>query len=475
MAIENYTEQKREIPILDRFDVIVVGGGISGVSAAVAAGRTGAKVALIERNGFLGGIATSGLMTSMTNEAIRSDELLVVGGVFLEVMEKLVERNATSPHWRCRAMPQFPFDQEVFRALLIELVLDAGVEILVETFTVDAIVESQKVRGVVIESKAGRQAVLADAVVDTTGDADIAHFCGAPVRNKPPDSASLLFLMAGADLDQTVAYFEERPEEWSQYQDRVTSLEDFLDNWRKRDMFHIPHGGGWKMKAVQNAISGGQYVKNKGICTGLDAFGMFAYRPMRTVLINTGFYGIDHLDIRRHSQAELEGRRYIALVAAFLNEHMPGFQDAFVVESANTLGVRFTRWLDAGFDVTLEDIAAGCKYEDSIGSIAAYDHHPQGGVVYPVETAEIPLRIMLPQNVENVIVGSGKSVSTAPRAALRLQVACFVLGQAAGAAAALAAERKQTIRELPIKELQRILIGQGAYLGDAERLAELGF
>ena len=82
------------------------------------------------------------------------------------------------------------------------------------------------------------------------------------------------------------------------------------------------------MKAVQDAISSAEYVKNKGICTGLDAFGLFAYRQTRTVLINTGFYGIDHLDIRLHSQAELEGRRYVALVSEFLKKHMPGFTDA---------------------------------------------------------------------------------------------------------------------------------------------------
>lgn len=468
------TEPERTIPVLAQVDVLIAGAGTAGVAAAVSSARAGAKTMLIERQGFLGGVASAGLMTSATNFVLTGDGRQVVKGIVEEILDKLAERGATSPGWRTRALPQFPFDQEAFRVLLVELVQDAGVETLVETWVTDVVKQGDDLQAAIIESKSGRQAILAKVFVDTTGDADLAAFAGAPCRDTPPDSGSLLFQMRNVDLDKTVDWFEEHPEEWQQYSDRVTTLEEFLANWRDLGMFHLPHGGGRHMRLVQDAIARGEYVREEGLCRDLDVFGMFAYRASGAVMINSCNYRIDHLDIKTHSQAELEARRIVPTVAAFLRSHFPGFENAIVSDTASMVGVRFTRWIDAGFDLTSQDLTDGAHFDDVIGAETASTRHPRGGVIHPPRVAELPYRIMLPQGIDNLLVSSGKSVSTNPRGIVRGQIGCYVLGQAGGVAAAVAAKSGASAREVDIKEVQRELLRQNVYLGDPDRLKELG-
>jgi hypothetical protein len=465
---------QRTVPILAEVEVLVAGGGVAGVSAATAAARAGARTMLIERQGFLGGVAAAGLMTSATNFCITEDGRQVVKGIAEEVLDELAHRGAFTTDWRTRALPQFPFDQETFRVLLIEMIQDAGVETLVETWVTDALKDGSRLKGVLVESKAGCQAVLAEAFVDATGDADLAAYAGAPYRDEPPDSGSLLFQMRDVDLDETVAYFERHPGEWQQYCDRVTPLEDFLANWHERGVFHLPHGGGRRMRLVQDAIARGEYVRERGLCRDLDVLGMFAYRGSGAVLINSCNFRIDHLDVRTHSQAELQARRLVPTIADFLRAQMPGFERAVVSDSAAVVGVRFTRWIDAGFDLTAAHMSEGTQFKDVIGVITAHSHHPQGGVVHWPYVAELPYRIMLPQGTDNLIVASGKSVSTDPRGLVRGEIPCYVLGQAAGAAAATATTRGIDLRGVDIKAVQAELLRQNAYLGSPERLAGLG-
>ena len=467
-------EPERTIPVLAEADVLVAGGGLAGVAAAVAAARAGARTMLVERLGLLGGVATAALMTSMGNFMTLVGGRQVVKGLPEEMLDKLAARNATMKDWRNRAMPQLPYDQEAMRHLLVELVMEAGVETLLETWLVGVVKEGSALTAAISESKSGRQAILAKQFVDATGDADLAAWAGAPLRDTPPDSGTIQFQMRGVDVDQIVAYFEAHPDEWQMYQDMVTPLEDFIANWRERGMFHLPHWGAQKMSIVKEAIAKGEYARDVGLCKAIDVFGMFGYRSAGTVLVNSCNFAIDHLDIRTHSRAEMEARRLIPYIAGFLVKHFPGFKDAHVSESAAVTGVRFTRWIDSGFDFTAADVASGHEFPDVVGVLSKPVPHPMGGNAYQPVATEVPYRIMLPQGVDNVIVGSGKSVSTNPRGLLRAEPCCLVLGQAAGAAAAVAARRCAPLREQPVREVQAELLRQSVYLGEPERLAQLG-
>jgi len=467
-------EVDRSIPILIDTDVLVVGGGVSGVAAAVSAARAGVRTTLVERQGYLGGVATAALMTSATNSVMTADGRQVVKGIFEEVMDELAARGTTCADWRTRALPQFPYDQEVFRVLLIDLVQNAGVETLLEARASSVVMEGSELQRVIVDAKGGRRAIVPRVAVDASGDADLVALAGAPSRNTPPDSGSLLFQMRNVDLDQTAAYFEQHLQEWPQYSDRVTPLEDFLANWRKWGVFHLPHGGGRLLRLVQDAIARGHYIRERGLCTDLDVFGMYAYRGSGTVLINSCNFRIDHLDVRSHSQAELQARQLVPVIAGFLQAHMPGFERATISETADLVGVRFTRWISSGFDLTPQDLEAGRAFEDVIGTQAAQARHPRGGVVYLDRVAELPYRIMLPQGIDNLIVGSGKSVSTQPRGLVRGQVPCYVLGQAAGVAAALASRAEKPCPGVDVQSIQRELLRQNVYLGDRARLSALG-
>ena len=326
-------EPARKIPVLEEVDVVVAGGGTAGVAAAVSAARAGARTMLIERQGMLGGVATAALMTSTCNWGFTGDNRQVSHGIVDEIYHKVAEAGGTTPDWRTRRLPCIPFDQEVYRTVLGNLVMDNGVETLLETWVTGVVRDGKTIQGVVIESKSSRQVVLAKAFVDTSGDADLAAFAGAPLKSQTPNSGSLLFQMRNVDLNQTVKYFEDNPDEWQQYSDRMTPLEDFVANWHDYGCFHLPHGGGRKMKLVQNAIMKGAYSKQEGLAGDLDVFGMFAHRSSGAVMINSCNFKIDHLDIRTLSLAEMQARRQFPKIAAFLKKYMPGFENAIISDS----------------------------------------------------------------------------------------------------------------------------------------------
>jgi len=463
-------EPEKKIPVVEEVDVIVAGGGIAGVAAAVAAARSQANVLLIERDGFLGGVATAGLMASMGNRFFTGDGRLVVRGIALEMVERLVRLGGTSAAWKSLLVPKIPFDPEIFKLVLTEMVREAGIKVYLHTVVADAITSAEKLEGVIVESKSGREAILGKAVVDATGDADVAARAGAPFHHEPTGSNSLEFRMANVDLQRTYKYFKENPERYPSDMDAPRSFEEFEKNWLENGFFYYPHGGGRKPGSnmamlVEKALERGDFSKERGIITGLDAFGMDGCAWNNTVIINSNFSRIDDLDVREESKAEIEARRICFYVAEFLKKYVPGFERSFIIETASDLGVRFTRWVTGEYTLTKEEVERGAKFEDVVGV---------GSAGFPGAAFEIPYRCTIPQEVEGLLVASGKSASTNPKGLLRGMTTCILLGQAAGTAAALAATNHTALRELSIRRLQRSLVNQDVYLGDENRLGELG-
>lgn len=489
---QSINEPSRKIPVLDEMDVVVAGGGLSGVAAAVASARAGAKTTLIERNGILGGVATSGLMSSMTHWFFSSKGKLMLRGIALELVEKLVDMGGTIPKWRAAELPQLPFDQEIFRYILVDIVKKAGVSVLFHSFTSDVLVQNQRVKTTILESKSGRSALLSKIVVDATGDADIIAKAGAPFKYSPPGSNSLEFLMDDVDMQKTFEFFKQNREKWKLIEnlDVPTTYEEFERNWVQRGMFHLPHTGGCIEKSplwslVQKAVENGDYARTKGNCVRLDAFGLFGLRINDTIVVNTGFFlNVDELDVKEISKAEMEARILIPYVANFLRKYVPGFEKAKVIASPSDLGVRYTRWIEGEYVLTVDDQLRESRFDDVVGvlpltgSWSTFAHLRDKRELLEIRKKEryfdVPYRCMLPKKLKNVIVASGKTVSTDPRAILRGQVSCLLLGQAAGVAAALAAKQNTALQNIKIRDLQRVLLCQNVYLGDESRLVELG-
>lgn len=464
---KSYHEPERETPIAYEADVIVAGGGVAGCAAAVSAARNGAKTLLVERNGVLGGIAGAGLMTNIGNAFMTAENLPVVKGIPREIVERLVAEGGTKPGWHRPEQPGVVFDPEIFKLVLIDLLHEAGVEALLHALTVGAIKDGGRVTGVIIESKSGRQAATASNVIDATGEADVANFAGAPCK-VVPSGGSMLFRLANVDLDRAVDWIGEHKDSFPNDSDGVKDYDTFARNWREFGFFFFPHHGGKQFGPWNEAIERGDYVEKDGDWYALNAFGMYGLQGDGTVTINSNYMRITDVDVRLYSRAELEGRRWCHRTAEFLRKHLPGFENAAVIHTAEDWGQRRNRLIEGRVTLTKDDVAAGRTWDDVIGRFPLkQEGEPPHGV-------EIPFGVMVPREVEGLIVPSGKSVSTDPVGLIRGMSRCMTLGEAAGVAAAIGARAGIPPAEVPIHEVQKQLVEQGAYLGEPQRLAELG-
>ncbi|NPV10058.1 MAG: FAD-dependent oxidoreductase [Anaerolineae bacterium] len=470
MKSASATNQDRGV--LGRAEVVVVGGGLAGVAAAVAAARNGADTILVERSQMLGGVATAGLMASITNFYYTAKNELVVGGIATEVVQRLADAGAAPTDWRDRSCPHFTNDPEAFKTLLIDMCLEAGVRTLLDTWAVGAIGDGPTLKGIFVETKGGRFSLYGQTLIDAGGDAELAVWAGAPYHEDAA-RASLEFRMGNVDLEQLFRYFRDNPDEYPTAKDVPQSLEEVERHWRGRGYLFVPHGAGRQMKLVQEAKRRGELPDAVGLAVGLDALGMYGIAATGTAVINANFENGDALDPWLRSQFILDARRSVPVVVEFLRRNMPGFANAHLVATASEIGVRGTRWLDGAVVLREEDILSGRRFPDAVG-MAPYRKVIDGLLQWLPHAADIPYGVMLPKGVEGLLVASGKSASTQPRGELRGQSRCMQLGEAAGTAAAMCAAQGCTPRQLDVRALQRRLLEQGVFLGDEALLRERG-
>ena len=471
-------EPDREIPVRWEPDVIVAGAGVSGAAAVVSAARAGASVLLIERNGIIGGVSTAGLMANVTNFIFTATGEQVIRGFCEEFIERMRARGGVVDKWRTRDLPGICFDPEIGRLVLTLMLREAGVKVLLHAFVAEVIAEVNAVRGVIVESKSGREAARAKVTVDCTGDADVAARSGAPVRESG-DTGSMEFRVGGVDIDRFVDYFRQHPDEYPHTQDFVLDAATFIRNWEERGELFFPHGGGTWPGLFQRAVQAAGYQTTRDGWKGLDHFGMYAVRGSGTVVINSNFFPTPQVDVEWLSRAELEAREMCFEAARLLREHIPGFENSRVIETAGDWGVRATRWIEGEATLTRREIEEGARFPDVIGCAASAKMvsgpHRGAGAWLPLDhTHDMPLRCMIPRGMEGLLVASGKSVSTDPRATLRSQSHCMVFGQGAGVAAAVAAQSGAGLRHVDIRRVQQTLLDQNAFLGDAQRLKQIG-
>ncbi len=465
-------EPARPIPVLDEVDVLVAGGGVAGCAAAVSAARAGARTMLLERNGCLGGVATASYMASIGNRYLIASGEQVIRGFAGEFLDRLVAAGAASARWAHRDVPGCCFDSERLKLVLIDWLAGAGVETLTHALAARPILDGDSLRGVFVESKSERQAVLAKAVVDATGEADLAARAGADTE-MPGGSASILFKIANVDLDEFVELLLSDPEGFPAGMDTVKDAETFGRNWKQRGILFFPHGGGRKWRFLQDL---GGLADEMDMAFGLQALGMYAVAGTGTVVINSNFYRVEDLDVRDLSRFELHAQRMCHYVGEYLIRSVPGFSNGHVVSMGVDLGVRTSRVIRGRASLRaehLKDPAGPFLADDVIGVTPAQDTRCAGGEFYQDFTADIPFGIMVPTRPGNLLVGSAKSVSTVPAGIIRGMSGCMICGQAAGVASALAAKKAVPTADVDIRDIQAGLLAQGVNLGDAARLKSL--
>ena len=473
---DHVTEDARDIPVLLDADVLVVGGGVAGCAAAWGAGRAGARTVLLERNGCLGGVATASLMANIGNRLLNATGVQLIRGFAGAVIDRLVAVGAASPHWCSRDVPGCVIDSERLKLVLIEMLEEQGVTILTHALGARPILAGARVTGCFVESKSGRQAITARVTVDCTGEADLAWQAGAVVEESP-GTASTLFKMANVDVDAFVAFLNEDPDGFPAGMDWVKDLETFNRNWQERGILFFPHGGGRNWRQLQNAMASGELTRDFECAHNLDHMGLYGLRGTGFVAVNSNFYRIEDLDIRNLARFEVHAQRMCYRVAAFLQRHVPGFSAAAVAHVGVDLGIRNYRQIlseEVLSSAAVANATAPSYRRDVIGTTPVVDSSRECGEYFKPFAADVPFGITVPQGCENLLVGSAKSVGTRPRALIRGMSGCMICGQGAGVAAAVAVARGTAPANVPLRDLQRELLAQDVYLGNRERLVELG-
>ena len=450
----------RQALLAGEADVLVVGGGPAGLGAALGAVQAGARVILAERYGFLGGNATAALVMPLmsfhtqtpTKERRGATTLLptdhgpgeaVVGGVLAKLLARLVSVGGAIPPTLATGYV-VPFDPEWFKLVAVDLLDEAGVQLLFHAFASGILGESA-VEGVVFETKSGPLAIRAKVTVDCTGDADVAVQAGTPTKVGRADGLvqpmTLMFRMAEFQLAAFEAYVKEHPGEWRGVH------------------------GLWDL--VRQATAAGQLKLPRE-----DSL-FFATPHEGEVSVNstrvTRVLGTDVWDL---SYAEWMSRRQMRQIAQFLRRYVPGFEKSYVLQSGVNVGVRETRRIVGDYQLSAADVLSARKFDDAIarGAYPVDIHNPAGsGTVLkrlpPGEAYDIPLRCLMPKNAEGLIV-AGRCISGTHEAHSSYRVMPIVMatGQAAGITAALAAKRNARPRQVPVSEVQRELVRQGASL-----------
>lgn len=473
---ETIHEPGRDVPVLDEVDVLVVGGGVSGCAAAWAAGQAGARTLLLERNGCLGGVATATLMANIGNLFLTADGRQVIHGVAGLVVDRLVRAGGASPQWASREVPGCVIDSERLKLVLLELLTEANVTCLTHVLGAKPILEDTRVTGVFVEGKSGRQAIRARTVVDCTGEADIAWQAGADV-SFCQGSASTLFKLANVDLDAFVDFLGCDPEGFPVQMDMTRDYPTFARNWKERGILFFPHGGGSKWRFLQRVIEDAGFACEAPPAFHLDALGMYGLRGTGFVVINSNFYRIEDLDVRKLAAFELHAHRMCYYVADFLQQNVPGFGRAAVAHVGVDLGVRVSRIARARNPVDSRSyvrLDASVHAPDVVGVQPIRSSEWRDGTCFSDSTFDIPFGLLVPVGCQGLLLGSGKCVDIEPRGKVRGMTGCMLCGQAAGAACALAADAGIDPAQSDITALQRELLSQGVHLGTDDRLAELG-
>ena len=466
-------EAARDVPVRGEWDVIVAGGGLGGVAAALGAARSGARTLLVERNSFVGGVATAGMCCSIFNCYYTSDHRLGVSGVAVEVADALADVMGYGRKWHDHK-GHVIYDVELGKLVLLDLLEAAGVQLLLNATVSAAVQEGDRLCGVIVEGKSGREALLAQVVVDSTGDADVVFMAGAPVRQLPPERNlhSLCFRMGNVDTDAFVRYFRDHPDQYPAHMDVDWSLDEALAQYEECGTLLFPHGGGMQMEAFRQAKANGDLPDHVGIHDTTDACQMHVMRRTGMAHVVTGFVRFDGLDVDMISRSVNDGRRMAFAVAEVYRKYIPGFGESFVAGTAANLGVRVSRFADGDFTFTTAMTAAGTRWPDAVGRAVGYEHvRKHGGEkawsaqVMHDDSFDIPLRCLVPKRIDGLLMGAGRSVSTDSPWILRVMVDTMVVGQGAGAAAAVAVKHGTNPREVDVAAVQAELRKQGVELG----------
>ncbi len=451
-------------------DVLVVGGGPAGLAAAIAAAREGVYTLLVERYGCFGGVITQSMIGNLA--WYRHAKTIDAGGIIKEFEFMAKEMGGTINNFNeniseteigkflenkgilVDGSPTYEIlDTEIFKIVADKLIQEAGVTPLLHCQAVDTIMDGNTIKGIITESKSGRQAIMAKRVIDTTGDADIAYHSGAPFRKDEKNKlmgVTVNFGCAGVDINKFITFLMDKMQKkpnfisYLKQSGELFFMDDFscflepLNKATKEDIIpeEIP------IKKIWN-----QYVE-LGIINSFNG-------------IHIG--NIDCTNVFDLTKAEIEGRKRLIKLIRSLRKRTPGFEKVRLKNIGSSLGVRESRKIIGEYNITEHDIKNQARFEDSIGVCPEFlDGYGVAIIPTTGRYFQIPYGIILPEKVENLLV-AGRCVAgdKMSHAATRQMVCCIATGQGAGVAAAVSVKENLNCRDVDIFEVQKVLENQG--------------
>ena len=436
--MKNITVSK-SVPVVGSYDVVVCGAGPAGVIAAIAAAREGASVALVERFGFLGGMATAGLVMPLSVFIYQNKR--VIGGIPWEFIERL---EAMGGGYIEKPLGNVAFDPELYKLCMQRMVLEAGVTLYMNSYLTGTVVDTEgRVECVVIENKSGAEALEAKVFIDCTGDADLAAMAGVemqPMNGEPLQPLSTYFILAGVDTSSPLIAEAMHHNKQGVNCHCLPIREYLLEHAEELNMPEF--GGPW-------------------FCTTLHE-GCVAVNMTRTAA--------DACDNRDYTAAECRLREDVYRMADVLRNNFAEFKNCYVASVATQAGIRETRRIKGVHTMTAEEYMSGYRYEDSISRGAhPIDIHATKGssqVTHFLEQAAyVPYRALIANNYPNLLV-AGRCLSADRKAfaSMRVQASCMGTGQAAGVAAAMCAKVGCSVQSVDIGALVERLKALGAAL-----------
>ncbi|MBQ4324994.1 MAG: FAD-dependent oxidoreductase [Clostridia bacterium] len=417
-----YVEKERKLEVNDSYEVIVVGSGPAGIGAAVAAGRMGAKVLLVEATNAVGGIATTGMMSHFTGSCGSK--------IYWEILNRQAEKNFFPTE------SLVSIDPEMLKNTYYEMLEEAGVDVLLYTIVCDAIMEGDKLVGIITQNKCARMAYMAKVVVDASGDGDVAYHAGAAFTlgreaDHKMQPATLMFKVGGVDMENAIF---------------PSSFEHTIE---------VPKGEIQALAREHLPAPAGHCLLYKSTIPGIVTVNM------------TNIIGVDGTKAEDLTRAELECRKQIEPIVAFLREFAPGYENCYVIGAASLIGIRETRHFHGVKTINENDIYEARQFEDAVVYDAFFNfdvHNITGSGLDKTGSQRefkqtkgytIPYGCLVPEKIDGLVL-SGRNISGThiAHSNFRAMPICVGIGVAGGIAAALAAKRGCEVRELTAADIQ---------------------
>jgi hypothetical protein len=446
------TEPARKVPLYGEYEVAVLGGGPAGIAAAVAASRAGRRTLLIERYGFLGGMGTAAGVTNFCglHANVFGEMHRVVQGVASDLLARIDRLDGlNAPHLILGKIFAQAYDTAAYKIAADDLLSSHKVDILFHALGAGVVMHDDKrINALMVETKAGRQAVRADIFIDCSGDGDLAAWAGAPYE--VGDNAgsmlypSMMFRLNGVDPEKAG------------------------DAWRT-----IP-------ALMEKAEAAGTHKFPRKAAIVRPQRSQIEWRVNFTQLARKDGTAVNGLEPDDLTRGEIEGRRQAVKAFEFLRT-VPGFEKSYIVDLPPQLGIRETRRVVGGHMLSGDDVLGCASFEDSIGVNGwPIESHVAGDVIFrfpPIPESrgfnELPYRMLVPEAVDNLLMaGRCASMTHDGQSAARVSGACFAMGEAAGSAAALALGGNTNPRDIAVEKLQQALNEQGAFIGRDQKIPE---